>query len=261
MKITNSINNGISLNKKSPPAVFRGLPAKKITDFFLKNGNVGEKTSVLIDIFGKAVLVPIVIIFNGFSKQPKEEKKYSAIKNPTAALIQLGLEVPIFYYATKGVKNLANKGLLDKDPNFSYNAKLHKNIFIESLDRLIKSNPPNPKIAKEITGLRSQLDKKGLTQKLIHDFNQVISKITSNSSSMNLKNQTKDALNNYNTVNKRLFQLGSRFSFLAALLLIPVVCGIENWLHPKIMKILDNRKNKKVNAGQISAGNKIGCEK
>lgn len=250
MKITNNINNGIAtIKQKNPSGVFRGLPADKIgkvSSFFLKNGNAGEATSVLVDIAGKAVLVPLVIMFNPFSKQKKEDKKYTAIKNPLAGLIQLGLEVPVFYYTAKGIKSLANKGLLDKDPNFSYNAKLHKDMFLRNLDKLVKANPPNSQIADEIRNLTAQLHKKKLSQKLVYDFNQVISKFPpTNSINSDLKDTAKKSLDNYKIIDKRLFHLGSRFSFIAALLLIPVMCAIENWLHPKVVSLFNNSKTKK----------------
>lgn len=237
--------NNIQNSNSHPPTTFSGLPTEKITQFFLKHENVGEATSIAIDILGKAVLVPLVIMFNPFSKksQSKEDKKYSAIKNPIAALIQLGLEVPIFYYTSNGIRNLANKGLLDnlkKSPNFSYNAKAAKNTFITSLDKMLILSPPEADRLTDITRLKQTLSKARPPQKTIRELNQFIS-----SSGSNLKGQTKTALDNLNNVNKRLFHLESRFSFIAAILAVPLLCAIENWLHPKIMKLIDKRKQNK----------------
>ncbi len=229
----------IQNNNTNKQPVFRGLPtgkiSGKISEFFL-NGGVGEGNSIAIDILGKAVLVPLVIIFNPLSKQPKEDKKYSAIKNPIAAGIQLGLEVPIFYYTSRMVRNLANKGLLDKaGSNFSYNAKAAKDIFIESFDKMLESSPGGLK--ESARGTLEMLKKKKLGQKTIGDLNKIIF-----SSKSHLKEQTKNALDNFNNINKRLFLLESRFSLIAALLAIPLMCAIENWVHPKVMKLIDKHK-------------------
>ena len=233
MKV-NNIRNG----RIATTAMFRGSPINKITQFFSKHENVGEASSILIDILGKGLLVPLVIMSNPFSKQSKEDKKYSAIKNPISATIQLGLEVPIFYFASKGARKLANQGLLDKGRDFSYNAKSARDTFIASFDDMLKSSPPKGAEIKHIAKLKQTLSKTRPPRKTIQELNQIIS-----SSSTHLKQQAKKSLDNFNTTHKRLFHLESRFSFIVAMLAIPFVCALENWLHPKVMEFI-NKKDK-----------------
>ena len=94
-------------------------------DKFAKIDKIGEGTNIALDFIGKAILVPATIM--AASKEPKEKKEYSALKNPVAAAFQLMMEAPILMLGSSFVANLANKGKLDREgSNFSYNEKLYK---------------------------------------------------------------------------------------------------------------------------------------
>ncbi|GBF23624.1 hypothetical protein tpqmel_1028, partial [Candidatus Gastranaerophilus sp. (ex Termes propinquus)] len=115
MKITNSPVRDKTAQRPS----FGALNPNRASSFFLKHKNIGEATSIAVDFLGKSLLVPLVIMLSPNKKQTKEEKQYSAVKNPIAAAIQLGLEVPIFYFTSKAVNKAANSGLLDDGKNLS----------------------------------------------------------------------------------------------------------------------------------------------
>ncbi len=104
----------------------------KDCQIIFKNGTDG--TSIACDFFGKALIVPAVIMAS--SKEPQDKKEFSAFKNPVAATIQLALEVPLLAVSSKIIENAANKGMFDiEGSDFSYNEKLKKKEFIDEFEK------------------------------------------------------------------------------------------------------------------------------
>ena len=99
---------------------FKGAPqnaVSKVAKTFADMGEMGEGVSIACDFLGKALVVPFVIMMA--SDEPKDKKEFSALKNPVAATIQLGLEAPVLFFGSKLIGKYANKGFFDKNPDDS----------------------------------------------------------------------------------------------------------------------------------------------
>lgn len=57
---------------------------------FSKNG--GEKISNYANAAGKAIIAPLVIMHNPFSKEDKENRKWAAVKQPIEAVITVAIQ-------------------------------------------------------------------------------------------------------------------------------------------------------------------------
>lgn len=223
----NSHNQSFKGNIKNPSFI-----AKKLS----KMGEIGEGASIACDFLGKALVVPTVIMLA--SDEPKEKKEYSAFKNPVAAVIQLALEVPVLGFGTKLVGDLADKGIFDKkDSDFSYNEKLAKEKFLDIFEKNYKN--------KNTTDFIDSVKNNGYSKKIAQDFKTITKDFDENS----LK-AIKDSFGHLQKTHKNKFHLQNRLCFLAALLLTPVLCKFEDFLHPKIMGLIyknrENRENGKM---------------
>ena len=226
MKI-NSLNG--SINFKGGTGLSKGF-RYTLGEGFAKIDQIGEGTNIALDFIGKAVIVPAVIL--AVSKEDKEKKEYSALKNPVAATIQLLMEVPILMACSKFIEKLANSGALDPQTGIKhYNESEAKKLFLHFAERASENDKTFEEKSKELI---TRLDKEGLTKKLKEDFEILIK---------NLKNPTDkkllgSALEGYNHTKKMLFHLQNRISFIAALALTPVLCMAEDFIFPKIMNLI-----------------------
>lgn len=215
---------------------FRGANklTKSIANGFAKMGEIGEGASITCDFLGKAVVVPVVIM--AASKEPKEKKEYSAFKNPVAAVIQLALEVPILMGGTKLIGDLADKGIFDKkDSDFSYNEKKFRQSFVDCFE----SQAKNDSALKDTKDFIETIKSKGYTKKMAESFDDILEKTGEETSKVLKKSFTQ-----FESVHKNKFHLQNRVCFGAALLLTPLLCKMEDILHPKIMNLLyKNREN------------------
>lgn len=198
---------------------------KRLANSFAKMDDIGEGASIAFDFLGKAVVVPAVIMVS--SDEPKEKKEYSAFKNPVAAIIQLALEVPILFFGSKAIEKSANKGKFDKGANRQYNEKFYKDIFVSNLEKSFKSNSEQSLKAKELV---EKINKKGLGKKIIENVDDFIAE-----SAKQNKDLLKKSFSEYKNAHKKLFHLQNRLCFAAAIVLTPLICGLENKLHPIVM--------------------------
>lgn len=202
-------------------------------DSFAKIDNVGEGTNIALDFLGKAILVPATIMI--VSKEDKEKKEYSALKNPVAAVFQLMMEAPILIAGSNFVGKLANKGALDKaGSGISYNENLYRGKFILSVKNAAREDE-NFKTVSD--GLLEKLNKKGLGKNLRDDFYDIIEQ-----TSAGTKESLKKSLKDYDTVHKRLYHLQNRVCFVAAIALTPLLCKAEDYFFPKIMNLIKPNK-------------------
>lgn len=74
---------------------------------FSKKG--GEKISNYVNAAGKAIIAPMVIMANPFSKEEKENKEWAAIKQPVEAVITLGMQLLSLALIYKGMNKLIQK--------------------------------------------------------------------------------------------------------------------------------------------------------
>lgn len=224
---------------------------QKAAKTFAKMDGIGEGASIAFDFLGKAVVVPAVIMLA--SKEPKEKKEYSALKNPVAAVIQLLLEVPILIFGSKAIEKAANNGGFDKGEKRLYNEKFSKDVFISSLDDAVKNNSDKAEMANEII---STLNSKGLTRKISENINDFIKTMPDEAQKI-----LKQNFNNYKTTQKNLFHLQNRLCFIAAIIMTPILCALENKLHPIIMdKIYEKEQavsNKNLNKQNTLKTDKI----
>ena len=70
----------------------------------------GEKIANYINAGGKFAIAPLVIMYNPFTKESKEHKKWAAIKQPVEALVTIAAQIAALGVLFKGIDKLASKG-------------------------------------------------------------------------------------------------------------------------------------------------------
>ncbi len=218
---------------------------------FSKIEQLGESMNIALDFSGKAVLVPATIMLT--SKEDEEKKQYSAFKNPIAATIQLLMEVPILFFGSKLIEKLGNQGKLDpKDGSTSYNASKAKEALIETIKNTFENEEPMRKANahKHI----EKLETKQLTRVLKEDVVEFFE--NSKGKDKEVLKTLKDAMENYDVTNKKLFHLSNRLCFATAIILTPLLCLVEDYTFPKIMNMIkkkpaDDKNNQASNAQQV----------
>ena len=216
------LENNCKLKRPSFQAVTQ-TAFQKTAKTFAKMGDIGEGTSIACDFFGKALVVPLVIMAT--SKEPQDKKEFSAFKNPVAAVIQLALEVPILAAGSKIIGECANKGMFDlKGSNFSYNEKLKRTKFINVFQKYA------PSLKEKSKGFLDEVKSKGYSNKIIEQFDDITANLNEPT-----KKIIKGSFKEYEKTYKNLFHLKNRLCFAAALVLTPLLCALENKIHPAIM--------------------------
>lgn len=228
-------------NFNNKPSFNAALPTRKIQEatskYFSKFEQIGEGSNIALDFIGKAVLVPAIIMTT--SKEEKDKKTYSAIKNPIGATIQLILEVPLLMFGSKYIEKVANKGGLDvKNSTFSYNEKGATDAFLKTAQKLTDNDEEFKTAA---SGFLEKIKDKGFSNALKDDFDDIIANFD--------ENKVKDIVKSFKNMelaHRRLYHLQNRLCFAAALILTPVICGFENFLHPRVMNLISKPKNKTI---------------
>ena len=233
------VQNLTSINNNS----FKGTSSitSKIAKSFAKSGDIGEGTSIACDFLGKAVVVPAVIMLA--SNEPKDKKEFSAFKNPVAAFIQLGLEVPVLMVGSKIVGELADKGFFDNKKNakngFSYNEKLQREKFIDTFEKISKKSASIKENSKNFI---EEIKTTGYSKKAAEDIVEIVKGADDKA-----KEAIMTSFKNFEHARQNKFHLQNRICFVAALALTPLLCAIENYIHPKIMN--------KIYASRTASGN------
>lgn len=75
--------------------------------------NNGEALNIIVTAIGTALVAPFFIAFNPLSKEDKDTKIYSAMRQPISAVIAVGSQLGITSQFNKWVKNLAAKDKID----------------------------------------------------------------------------------------------------------------------------------------------------
>ena len=76
----------------------------------------GEKVSNYVNAAGKAVIAPLVIMNNPFTKENEDNKKWAAVKQPVEAVITIVMQLASLALLYKGIDSLIKKGKI----NFKY---------------------------------------------------------------------------------------------------------------------------------------------
>ena len=84
----------------------------------------GEKVSNYVNAAGKAVIAPLVIMHNPFTKENEENRKWASIKQPVEAVITLAMQLVSLGLLYKGIDSLIKKGKI----NFKYVENAAKDI-------------------------------------------------------------------------------------------------------------------------------------
>jgi hypothetical protein len=111
-----------SLSSKAPQVAFKGIPPSaqdELVKTFLKDNSkfgalanwfnkcAGEKSSIIINAIGTGLLAPIVIAKNPLSKEDKETKTYSAMRQPLSAVIAIITQLAVNNKSDKIINDLA----------------------------------------------------------------------------------------------------------------------------------------------------------
>lgn len=127
---------------------------KKIADhsdgfvkFLTKLGkNNGEILNTVVTAIGTAFVAPIFIAFNPISKEDKETKIYSALRQPISAVIAVAIQIGVNTKFNNWMNKLASTGQLDRA---NLVAK-PQNSYLKQILKLEKPNLSKDDIAKNI---------------------------------------------------------------------------------------------------------------
>lgn len=92
---------------KIAPVNFNQKMANSLEKF---SSQGGEKIANYINAGGKFAIAPLVILYNPFTKESKENKKWAAIKQPVEAVITIAAQLASLGLLFKGIDKLAAKG-------------------------------------------------------------------------------------------------------------------------------------------------------
>ncbi len=72
----------------------------------------GEKIANYINAAGKFAIAPLMILYNPFTKESKENKEWAAVKQPVEAVVTIAAQILSLNLLYKGIDKLAEKGKL-----------------------------------------------------------------------------------------------------------------------------------------------------
>ncbi len=91
------------------PVKFNQKMARSLEKF---SDQGGEKIANYINAAGKFAIAPLMILYNPFTKESKENKKWAAIKQPVEAVISILAQLASLNVLYKVVDKFAQKGKL-----------------------------------------------------------------------------------------------------------------------------------------------------
>ena len=92
---------------KVTPVKFSQRMANSLEKF---SSQGGEKIANYINAGGKFAISPLMILYNPFSDESKEKKKWAAIKQPVEAVVTIAAQIAALGVLFKGIDKLAAKG-------------------------------------------------------------------------------------------------------------------------------------------------------
>ena len=92
---------------KVTPVKFSQRMANSLEKF---SSQGGEKIANYINAGGKFAIAPLMILYNPFSDESKENKKWAAIKQPVEAVVTITAQIAALGVLFKGIDKLAAKG-------------------------------------------------------------------------------------------------------------------------------------------------------
>ncbi|MDD3012737.1 MAG: hypothetical protein PHC34_03435 [Candidatus Gastranaerophilales bacterium] len=175
-----------------------------LTNWF--NKCAGEKTSIIINAIGTGLLAPLVIANNPLSKEDKDVKTYSALRQPISAVIAIITQLAVCMKADKIIDRLA------------YNNKLgtesQKNAHFYDLS-VIKNAKENSPLKNKFNGLK---DSEIL--KTLHSAGEI----------------TKNQFDKVSNAMTRLKAFKNWTGIGLSLVTLPFACCALNWIYPRFME-------------------------
>lgn len=108
----------------------------------------GEKIANYVNAAGKFAVAPLVIMFNPFSNESAENRKWAAIKQPIEAVATIAIQMLALKQLYKGVDKLNEKGLL----KFRIvDLAKEKSIFPDKFQKEIKNGMKKSKAITELS--------------------------------------------------------------------------------------------------------------
>ena len=149
------INNNVYSAKN--PTSFRGKGGLDvdIKNYLNKNGsklsrflhyvgeNQGEALNIIVTAVGTAIVCPIFIAFNPFSKEDKNTKTYSAWRQPISAIIAVAAQLTITKWFNNWISKAASTIDKNGNPALSSRADLRAKPHERYLTKLIKLEHPD----------------------------------------------------------------------------------------------------------------------
>lgn len=144
--LTSSFNMGNEVKLLMPKSV---KTMKRLSD------SMGEVQNIIVNAIGTALVAPVFIKWNPFSKTDEDTRTYSAWRQPVSALITILTQVGIAIPFDRMIENRANRGFYDE--------RYNKTLFQDEkfIEKQIKCLYPN--ISKD--RLEQQRDEKVADQK------------------------------------------------------------------------------------------------
>ena len=154
MKV-DSVNNITPIRQQNTAPAFRakGMDPEiwnhlnktsgRIARFFNYVGeNQGEALNIIVTALGTAIVCPIFIAFNPFSKEDEKTKAYSAWRQPISAIIAVAAQLTITKWFNNWIAKAASTSDKDGKANFA-RADLRAKPHERYLTKIIKLEHPN----------------------------------------------------------------------------------------------------------------------
>lgn len=110
---TPTFKGGYTLSKEVSQKITEQSP-KMIRNLINLGKNDGEILNILVTAIGTAFVAPFFIAFNPLSKEDKETKIYSALRQPISAVIAVAAQLGIVSKFNSGLDKLASTDQIDR---------------------------------------------------------------------------------------------------------------------------------------------------
>lgn len=190
--------------------------------------NEGEVMNILVNAVGTALVAPFFIAFNPISKEDKNTKLYSALRQPISAALAIITQVGVVTKFNKYIDKLAVNGKLGKDYDMSIRP------FAKYTYNQVKKNNPNftrDQIWDEVKKIRKEA-----RDNAIENLKNKIIKETGKSAESAAKEAGDTIRKNISTINKRVNGLSKFLGLFVSLAIMPITCTALNWLYPRMME-------------------------
>lgn len=186
MKV-NSVNNNVYQKQSFNAPSFRGKGLDpRITEYLDQNtgkvarffnyvgANQGEALNIIVTAVGTAIICPLFIAFNPFSKEDDKTKQYSAWRQPISAVIALATQLTITKWFNDWINKAASTSTKDGKPGLCSRADLRACPTERQIKNILKIEHPEydkKQIAAEVQKRQMDAEKAEISKmrKLMKD--------------------------------------------------------------------------------------------